>query len=133
MWLESESSDDEIDTDDNNSKECDREDCIVFINGDNVFCGFWETDNDHSLHEWEPADESDKTSPIERPYIVYEDARDTQREWCISCDEYDTWFTYYWLHISDYDLSSYEEENPEDDKRKPPKLCQKYCSVHRKK
>lgn len=131
-YLQTKSSDDQVDTDNNSPKQGDRESGIIFVECYDIFCDAWKSYDDDSLHEWYPTDEGDDASPIEWPYIVHEDARDTERQWRISCDEYDTWFTYYWLHVSEYDLSSEEKEYSEDEKRKSPKLCQKYCSVHRK-
>lgn len=49
--LQSKSSDDEVDTDDDDTKERNRESCIILIKCYNIFCDFWKTYDDNSLHE----------------------------------------------------------------------------------
>lgn len=71
--LQSKSSDDEVDTDDDDTKKSNRESCVILIKCYNIFCDFWKTYDDNSLHEWEPTDECDNSSPVEWPDIVHED------------------------------------------------------------
>lgn len=62
--LQSKSSDDEIDTDDDYTEEANRESGVIFVECDDIFCDLWKAYDDNSLHEREPTDECDDSTPI---------------------------------------------------------------------